>query len=159
MVVPPMVPNNQTTVNIDKSYYNETDSGFDTWHLNNLFKTPDPRSSTREVPHGSPDEGQMPQRFLASSTPFPQRNFSKNNQQPSSFQLRNESTPNRSMTQIISDASRSNQNNGRILRENTRNQRLAVPGYVLERQMPQDLRSSDNSQSRKIYIKQNQRKK
>ena len=93
---------------------------------------------------GSPDERVFYPNFLSSSTLLPYTHF-QSHEQPSSSQLRNENASERSMTQMISDGARSNQISSRSLRESTRFQRLAVPNYILEREMPDELRFSDNT--------------
>ena len=112
--------------NDQKRRTDEADSGFTSWHLNNLFNTPKPCSSTTRALMGSPNERVFHPNFLSSSTPLPYTHI-QSHEQPSSSQLRSENTSERSMTQMISDGARSNQSSSRNLRENTRFQRLAVP--------------------------------
>ena len=63
------------------------------------------------------------------------------------------------MIQMISDGARSNQNSSRNLRESTRLQQLAVPNYILEREMPDELGFSDNTPEKKLYLKHNEKNK
>ena len=107
---------------------------------------------------GSPDERVFHPKFLSSSTPLPYAHI-QSHEQPSSSQLQSENTSERSMTQMISDGARSNQSSSRNLRESTRFQRLAVPNYILEREMPGELRFSDNTPQNKLYMKHNQKNK
>ena len=93
---------------------------------------------------GSPDERVFHPKLLSSSIPLPQAH-NHNHEQPLSSQLRSENASERSMNQIISDAPRSNESSSRRLRERTRFQRLAVPNYILEREMPDELQFSDNT--------------
>ena len=74
----------------------------------------------------------------------------QNHKQPSSSQLRSENTSERSMIQMIFDSARSNQSSSRNLRESTRLQRLTVPNYILEREMPKELLFSDNAPQKKF---------
>ena len=107
---------------------------------------------------GSPDERVFHPSFLSSSTPVPHSHI-QNHEQPSSSQLRSEKTSERLMTQMISDAARSNQSTWRNLRESTRFKQLAVFNYILEREMPDELRFSDNTPQKKLYVKHNQENK
>ena len=143
------------TANDQKGRTDEVDSGFNSWHLNNLFNTPKPSSNTPKALMGSPDERVFHPNFLSSSTPLPHAHI-QSHEQPSSSQLRSENTSERSMTQMTSDGARSNQSSSRNLRESTRFQRLAVPNYILEREMPDELRFSDNTPQKKLYLKHNQ---
>ena len=147
----------QITINNQKGKTNENDSGFNSWHLNNLFNTPKPCSNTPRAPMGSPDERVFHPNFLSSSTPLPNAHI-QSHEQPYSSQLRSENSSEQSMTQMISDSARSNQSSSRSLRESTRFQRLAVPNYVLEREMPDELRVSETTPKQKLYLKHNQKK-
>ena len=49
------------------------------------------------------------------------------------------------MTQMISDGARANQNSSRNFRESTRFQKLVVPIYILEKEMPDELQFSHNT--------------
>ena len=142
-------------INDQKGRTNEIDSGFTYWHSNILFTTPKPCSNTTRALKGSPDEKVFHQNFLSSSTPLAHAHI-QNHEQPSSSQQQNENTSQRSMTQIISDAAISNQSSSRSLRESTCFQRLAVPNYILQKQMPDELRFSDNLPQTKLYLKHNQ---
>ena len=107
---------------------------------------------------GSPDERVFHPSFLSSSTPLPHAHI-QNQEQPSSSQLRSEDTSQQSITQMLSDGARSNQTSSRNFRESTRFQQLAVPNYFLEREMPDELRFSDNTPQKKLYLKHNQKNK
>ena len=135
-------------INDQKEGTNEIDSGFSSWHLNLLFNTPKPCSNTTRALTGSADEKVCHQNFLSSSTPLPHAHI-QNHEQPSSSQLRSENTSERSMTEMTSDGARFNQRSSRSLRENTRFQQLAVPKYILEREMPHELRFSDSTLQKK----------
>ena len=58
------------TINDQKGKTNEINSGFKSWHLNNMFNTPKPCSNTPRVLIGSPDERVFHPNFLSSSTFF-----------------------------------------------------------------------------------------
>ena len=146
------------TTNDQKGRTDEVESGFNSWHLNNLINTPKPYSSTTRALMGSPDERVFHPNFLSSSTPLPYTHI-QSHEQPSSSQLRSKNTSELSMTQMISDSARSNQSSSRSLRESTRFQRLAVLIYILEREMPDELRFSDNTPQKKLYLKHNQKNK
>ena len=57
--------------NDQKGRSDEVDSEFNSWHFNNLFNAPKPRSSTTKALMGSPDERVFQPNFLSSSTPLP----------------------------------------------------------------------------------------
>ena len=144
------------TINDQNGRTNEIDSGFNSWHLNILFNTPKPSSNTPRALMGSPDERLFHPNFLSSSTPL--LNAHIQNHEPSSLsQLRSENTSERSMTQLNSDSARSNQSISRSLRKSTRFQRLAVLNYILEREMPNELRFFDNTPQTKLYLKHNKK--
>ena len=107
------------TIHDQKGNTNEIDSGFNSWHLNNLFNTPKPSSNTPRALMGSPDERVFHPNFLSSSTPLPNAHI-QNQEQSSSSQPGSENTSERSMTQMISDGARSNQNSSQNLRKSTR---------------------------------------
>ena len=54
------------TANDHKGRTDEVDSGFNSWHLNNLFNTPKPSSNTPRALMGSPDERVFHPNFLSS---------------------------------------------------------------------------------------------
>ena len=58
---------------------------------------------------------------------------------------------------MITDGARSNKSSSRNLRESTRFQRLAVSNYILKREMPDELRFSENTP--KKFVSETQSKK